>query len=147
MDDVKISSNRSFGIVFFIVFFIIAIWPLIDSGSIRVWSAVLSLIFLILGILNSKLLSPFKSIWIKLGEIIGKIIAPIVMGFIYFFIITPMGIFEFKIPSIRKTKDNTIDQILIDPESIIGQIAIRKNTIKKSIPKLLLFSFFFIFYY
>jgi len=88
----KNENNKSFGILFFIVFFIIAIWPLIDSGSIRVWSAVLSLIFLILGILNSKLLSPFKSIWIKLGEIIGKIIAPIVMGFIYFIIITPIGI-------------------------------------------------------
>tara|TARA_Y100000996_G_C22365713_1_gene578833 strand:- start:326 stop:703 length:378 start_codon:yes stop_codon:yes gene_type:complete len=88
----KNENNISFGILFFIVFFLIAIWPLIDSGSIRIWSIVLSFIFLILGILNSKLLSPLKSAWIKLGEILGKIIAPIVMGFIYFIIITPIGI-------------------------------------------------------
>ena len=71
----KNENNISFGILFFIVFFLIAIWPLIDSGSIRIWSIVLSFIFLILGILNSKLLSPLKLAWIKLGEILGKIIA------------------------------------------------------------------------
>ncbi len=88
----KNENNKSFGILFFIVFFLIAIWPIIDSGSVRIWSIMLSLIFLILGILNSKILSPLKSAWIKLGEVLGKIIAPIVMGFIYFFIITPIGI-------------------------------------------------------
>ena len=89
----KNENNKSFGILFFIVFFLIAIWPIIDSGSIRIWSIVLSLVFLILGILNSKVLSPLKSAWIKLGEVLGKIIAPIVMGFIYFLIITPIGLF------------------------------------------------------
>ena len=88
----KNENNKSFGILFFIVFFLIAIWPIIDSGSIRIWSIVLSFVFLILGILNSKILSPLKSAWIKLGEVLGKIIAPIVMGFIYFLIITPIGI-------------------------------------------------------
>ena len=88
----KNENNKSLGILFFIVFFLIAIWPIIDSGSIRIWSIVLSLVFLILGILNSKVLSPLKSAWIKLGEVLGKIIAPIVMGFIYFLIITPIGL-------------------------------------------------------
>ena len=88
----KNENNKSFGILFFIVFFLIAIWPIIDSGSVRIWSIMLSLIFLILGILNSKILSPLKSAWIKLGEVLGKIIAPIVMGFIYFLIITPIGL-------------------------------------------------------
>ena len=88
----KNENNKSFGILFFIVLFLIAIWPIIDSGSIRIWSIVLSLVFLILGILNSKVLSPLKSAWIKLGEVLGKIIAPIVMGFIYFLIITPIGL-------------------------------------------------------
>ena len=88
----KNENNKSFGILFFIVFFLIAIWPIIDSGPIRIWSIVLSLAFLILGILNSKILSPLKSAWIKLGEVLGKIIAPIVMGFIYFLIITPIGL-------------------------------------------------------
>ena len=89
----KNDSNKSFGILFFIVFLIIAIWPVFTSESVRVWAIILSLIFLVLGIINSKLLTPFKKIWIKLGEILGKFIAPIVMGFIYFLIITPIGLF------------------------------------------------------
>ena len=89
----KNDNNKSFGILFFIVFLIIAIWPVLTSESIRVWAIILSLIFLVLGIINSKLLTPFKKIWIRLGEILGKFIAPIVMGFIYFLIITPIGLF------------------------------------------------------
>ena len=85
-------NNKSFGILFFIVFLLVAIWPVLESGSIRVWSLVISIIFLILGIINSKILTPLKSGWIKFGEILGKVIAPIVMGFIYFIIITPIGI-------------------------------------------------------
>ncbi len=89
----KIENNKSFGVLFFAVFLLIAIWPIIDDGSLRVWSAVISLLFLLLGITNSKVLTPLKKGWIKLGEILGKVIAPIIMGFIYFIIITPIGIF------------------------------------------------------
>ena len=85
-------NNKSFGILFFLVFLLIAIWPAKDSESIRVWSMIISLLFLILGIINSKFLTPLKKGWIKLGEILGKFIAPIVMGFIYFVVITPIGI-------------------------------------------------------
>ena len=88
----NIENNKSFGILFFIVFLLIAIWPVLESGSIRLWSILISLIFFILGIINSKILTPLKKGWIKLGEILGKVIAPIVMGFIYFIIITPIGI-------------------------------------------------------
>ena len=89
----KKDNNKSFGILFFIVFLLIAIWPVIDSGSIRVWALVVSILFFLLGLINSKILTPLKYGWIKLGEILGKVIAPIVMGFIYFIIITPIGIF------------------------------------------------------
>ena len=87
------SSNKSFGIIFFIVFAIIAFWPLKHGEDIRIWSILISIIFLILGLLNSKFLTPLNAGWIKLGEIIGKIISPIVLGVIYFFIITPIGLF------------------------------------------------------
>mgnify|MGYP001484895990 CR=1 FL=1 len=89
----KNDNNKSFGILFFIVFLLIAIWPIFASGPIRIWAIILSLIFLVLGLINSKLLTPFKKTWIKFGEILGKFIAPIVMGFIYFLIITPIGLF------------------------------------------------------
>ena len=92
MDEVKIGSNKSFGIVFFIVFFIIAIYPLLSHNEIRLWSLIISLIFLILGLLNSKLLTPLNKIWFKFGILLGKIISPLVMGLIFFFVVTPIGI-------------------------------------------------------
>ena len=89
----KAGSNRSFGIVFFVVFLLISLWPLIDGQSLRIWSAVISLIFLFLGLLNSKALTPLNFLWMKLGETLGKVVAPIVMGLIYFFVVTPIGLF------------------------------------------------------
>ena len=91
-DKIKISSNRSFGIVFFILFFIIAIFPLLSDGNIRVWSAALSIIFLILGLMNSSILYPLNKIWFKFGILLGKIVSPIVLGVIFFFVVTPIGI-------------------------------------------------------
>ena len=91
MDDIKISSNRSFGIVFFIVFILIAFYPLINQGEIRAWSVLISLLFLILGIINSKILTPLNKAWFKFGIFLGKIISPIVMGIIFFFVVTPIA--------------------------------------------------------
>ena len=88
----KIASNRSFGIVFFVFFLLIGLWPLLNGEAIRVWSISVSLFFLILGIFNSRLLIPLKIVWIKLGEILGRFVAPIVMAIIYFIILTPTGL-------------------------------------------------------
>ena len=91
MNDVKIGSNKSFGIVFFIVFLIISIYPMLGGDSLRVWSLSISIIFLILGLLNSKILSPLNKFWFKFGIFLGKIISPIIMGIIFFFVVTPIG--------------------------------------------------------
>ena len=91
MDDIKISSNRSFGIVFFIVFILIAFYPLINQGEIRIWSVFISLLFLILGIINSKILTPLNKVWFKFGIFLGKIISPIIMGVIFFLVVTPIA--------------------------------------------------------
>jgi len=91
MDDVKISSNRSFGLVFFIVFLLIAFYPLINQEEIRIWSVLISLLFLILGIINSKILTPLNKIWFKFGIFLGKIISPVVMGIIFFLVVTPIA--------------------------------------------------------
>ena len=88
----KKNSNRTFGILFFLVFLVIGIWPILNNEDLRWWSIIISLIFLFLGIINSKILTPFNKIWIKIGELLGKVIAPIVMAIIYFFIITPIAI-------------------------------------------------------
>ena len=86
------SSNRSFGILFFLVFLLIGLWPLINQGNPRQIFIIFSLIFLVLGILNSKILTPFNKLWIKFGEILGRVIAPIVMAIIYFIVLTPISL-------------------------------------------------------
>ena len=85
-------SNRNFGIVFTIVFLIISFWPLIKGGDLRNWSLIISFIFFALALLNSKILTPLNKIWMKFGLLLGKIVSPIVMGFIFFFVVTPTGI-------------------------------------------------------
>tara|TARA_Y100000590_G_scaffold363997_1_gene422004 strand:- start:15 stop:404 length:390 start_codon:yes stop_codon:yes gene_type:complete len=89
---IKISSNRSFGIVFFIFFLILSLWPLINEGNIRFSFIAISVIFLILGIINSKILTPLNHLWFKFGLFLGKIVSPIVMGIVFFFVVTPTGI-------------------------------------------------------
>ena len=92
MNDVKIGSNRSFGIVFFVVFLLIGLYPLINADSIRIWSVIISLFFLILGLMNSKILNPLNKLWFKFGILLGKIVSPLVMGIIFFLVVTPIGI-------------------------------------------------------
>ena len=89
---IKISSNRNFGLVFFVVFLIVALWPLKHDEDIRLWSLGLSIIFFILGILNSKLLTPLNKPWFKFGIFLGVIVSPIIMGVVYFLVVTPTGI-------------------------------------------------------
>ena len=88
----KKSSNRSFGILFFLVFLGFGLWPLTKEMSPNIYLIIISVIFLILGLLNSKLLSPLNNLWIKFGEILGKVIAPIVMAVVYFLILTPISL-------------------------------------------------------
>ena len=92
MNQLKKSSNRSFGIVFFIVFLLIALYPLMYSEEIRLWSLLISLIFLILGLINSKALTPLNKIWFKFGIVLGKIVSPFIMGIVFFFVVTPIGL-------------------------------------------------------
>ena len=86
---IKIGSNKSFGIVFFTVFLIIAIWPLLNGYEIRYWSLIISIVFFLLGILNSKFLTPLNKIWFKIGILLGNVISPIIMSIIFFLVVTP----------------------------------------------------------
>ena len=111
MDDVQISSNRNFGIVFFIVFLLIALYPLIYNGEIRLWSLVISIIFLILGLINSKILTPLNKIWFKFGIFLVKTVSPLIMGVIFFFVVTPTGllmkIFRKDILNLKKKENKS----------------------------------------
>ena len=92
MDEIKLGSNRSFGIVFFIVFILIAIYPLINQEEVKIWSLIISFLFLILGLLNSKILTPLNKLWFRFGLFLGKIISPIIMALIFFLVVTPIGL-------------------------------------------------------
>ena len=88
----KMSSNKSFGIVFFVFFSIISLFPLFKDGNIRIWAIITAITFLILGLLNSPFLNPLNKIWFKFGILLGNFIAPIVMGIVFFAIVTPTSL-------------------------------------------------------
>ena len=90
--DLKIGSNKSFGIVFFIVFLIVGLYPLVNNEELRIWSLIISLFFLILGSINSKILTPLNKIWFKFGILLGRIVSPVIMGVIFFFVVTPIAL-------------------------------------------------------
>tara|TARA_B100000886_G_scaffold214523_1_gene148742 strand:+ start:180 stop:563 length:384 start_codon:yes stop_codon:yes gene_type:complete len=103
MSKIVYGSNRSFGVVFFIFFLIISFYPLINAENIRYWALFLSIIFLVLGLINAKILTPLNKLWFKFGLIIGKILTPLIMIFIFFAVVTPTGIL------IRLFKKNYFD--------------------------------------
>ena len=88
----KLPTNKNFGIVFSVIFLIISLFPLINDGSLRIWSLIVSTVFLFLGLINSKILTPLNKIWFKFGLILGKIVSPIIMGVIFFFVVTPIAL-------------------------------------------------------
>ena len=88
----KIGSNRSFGLVFFVFFFVIAFWSFRgDFNQIKLIPLYISIFFLFFGLINSRLLTPLNRLWIKFGEFLGSIIAPIIMAIIFFFLVTPLS--------------------------------------------------------
>ena len=89
---IKLPTNRNFGLLFFVIFLIIAFYPILKDENIRYWSLIISLIFLVLGVLNSSLLTPMNKVWIKFGFFLGKLVTPIVMGLIFFLIVTPTSL-------------------------------------------------------
>ena len=117
----KKNSNKSFGILFFLVFLFLTAWSILNKNGFEYIFVVFSTIFLILGLLNSKILTPFNIIWVKFGELLGKIIAPIIMGIIYFLIITPIGLFLRLIgKDILNLKFNKNKSYWIDRQNNIG---------------------------
>ena len=109
--NIKLPSNRNFGIVFFIVFLIIALWPILKQNEIRIWSLIISFIFFVLGLINSKLLTPLNKLWFKFGILLGNIISPFIMALIFFLVVTPisliMKIFGKDILNLKKNKNSS----------------------------------------
>ena len=119
--DIKLPSNRNFGIIFSIFFLIVALWPLLNQNEIRIWSLVISFLFFVLGLFNFKLLTPLNKLWLKFGIILGNIISPVIMGIIFFLVVTPtaliMRIFKKDILKLKKNSNNTYWIIKDDTKS------------------------------
>ena len=108
MSKIKVGSNKSFGIVFCVFFLIVSLYPLINGENIRLWSLFLSVIFLILGLLNSRILTPLNILWFKFGIFLGTFVSPIVMGLVFFLVVTPTGLIMrmFKKDLLKLKKNN-----------------------------------------
>tara|TARA_B100000965_G_C19467586_1_gene702608 strand:- start:377 stop:760 length:384 start_codon:yes stop_codon:yes gene_type:complete len=111
MKKIKLPTNRNFGIVFFLVFLVISLFPLLNNESIRIWSVIIAFVFLVLGLINSSILSPFNKLWFKFGIMLGGLISPFVMGLIFFIVITPTSflvrLFGKDLLSLKKSDKKT----------------------------------------
>ena len=108
---INLPSNKNFGVVFFIVFLLIALYPLLKNQEIRIWSLLISLIFLFLGLRNSAILTPLNKLWFIFGIFLGKIVSPFIMGIIFFLVVTPIGLlmrlFGEDLLNLKYNKNNT----------------------------------------
>jgi hypothetical protein len=85
-------SDKSFGVVFAVVFAIVGVWPLWDGGSPAYWAFGLSASFLVLALVRPRTLAPLNRLWHLAGLGLGKVVTPLVMGLIFFVTITPMAL-------------------------------------------------------
>ena len=118
-NNIKIGSNKNFGIVFFIFFLIVSIFPLFKNGEIRVWSLIVGIIFLILGLTNSKILTPLNIIWFKVGIFLGNFVSPIVMAIVFFLVVTPTSlIMKLLGKDVLKIKKNGRNTYWVDKSNL-----------------------------
>ena len=90
--EVKMGSERSLGIVFAVVFVIVALWPLTGDGDPRFWALGIAVVFLGLGLLLPQSLGPLNKVWFKFGMVLSAIVSPIVMGLVFFIAVTPTAL-------------------------------------------------------
>jgi len=88
----KKCNNKSFGIVFFIFFLILSLLPLFKNDQVNFYFLAIAIVFLVLGLLNAKILTPLNKYWVKFGDILGKFVSPIIMLLIYFFTVFPVNL-------------------------------------------------------
>lgn len=91
--DVHGSSNRSFGLVFAAVFAAIGLLPLIHGGAVRIWALLVAAVFLAAALVFPSALGPLNRLWLKFGLLLHKIVSPVVLGIMFFLVITPIGLF------------------------------------------------------
>jgi len=91
-EGVNSSSNRSFGIVFTIVFSIVGLLPLLSDGTLRWWAMVIAVIFLASALLRPRILTPLNKIWTRFGLLLHHVVNPVIMAMLFFLVVTPIGL-------------------------------------------------------
>ncbi len=90
-EQVKGSSDRSFGVVFTVVFLLIGLLPLRKGHAVRGWALALALLFAVMVLVRPTVLHPLNRAWTRLGLLLAKVVNPIVTGVLYFAVLTPFG--------------------------------------------------------
>lgn len=91
-DEIQGSSDRAFGAVFTAVFVIIALFPLLGGGEVRVWAVVVAALFLAVSLVRSSLLGPLNRLWMKLGLLLHRVVSPVVLGLLFYGVVLPTGL-------------------------------------------------------
>lgn len=91
-EEAKPSSNRSFGLVFTTVFLLLGIWPVFSGNNLRNWALVNASALLIISLVRPSFLAPFNRLWTRFGLLLGWVMSPVVLGFLFFCTVTPVGL-------------------------------------------------------
>ena len=110
-ENLKLPTNRNFGIIFSIIFLLISLYPLMHGGDIRIAFLCISFIFFLLGLFNSNILTPLNKIWLLFGIILGNFVSPVILGIIFFVVVTPIGftmrLLNRDLLNLKKNNNNT----------------------------------------
>jgi hypothetical protein len=90
-EEISFGSDRRFGLVFCVVFLVIALWPLLDGRTPRYWALLISCFFFLLAAFAPRILGPLKMLWGKLGARLHHIVMPIIMHLVFFLVVTPVA--------------------------------------------------------
>jgi multisubunit Na+/H+ antiporter MnhB subunit len=122
--EIKMGSERGFGIVFGCVFALVAAWPLASGGDLRLWATAVSAVFFLLAATYPLCLAPLNRLWFRFGLAIGRIMAPLVMALIYFAAVVPTGLIMSLLGHdlLRQRIDKSADSYWIDRTDDVGSM-------------------------
>jgi len=107
---IKGSSDRGFGLVVGGIFMLIGCWPLVRGLSPRWYLVVPAAALMIAGVLAPRVLAPLNRAWMKLGLLLHRVIAPVLMGIVFFGVVLPTGL-------VMRLRGKDLLRLKIDPRA------------------------------
>lgn len=123
-DEVKMGSERGFGLVFFGFFMIVAAFPMLSGGQPRIWAGAIGLVFAALAVLKPSVLAPLNRLWFRFGLLLGKIVAPVVLSILFFLTVVPTGAIMRLLGKdlLRMKLDRSASSYWIERETPVGSM-------------------------